>query len=79
MSCASLRTYPLAGGGPLGKLNARGARLQVGFAESHAAEIKHSVITIENNDREDKEVPPAHKLNGGKASSEGPRGAAHER
>jgi len=47
MSCASLRTYPLAGGGPLGKLNARGARLQVGFAESHAAEIKHSVITIE--------------------------------
>jgi hypothetical protein len=49
------------------------------LAESHAAAVKHNVITIEKAMGYDKEVSPAHNRDGGKAKGERPRNAAHER
>jgi hypothetical protein len=36
----------------------------MGFAESQAAAVKHTVISIKNKDGDDKEISPAHKCDG---------------
>jgi hypothetical protein len=57
-----------------GALHQQGnGRLQIGFDESHAAAVKHAVITIEKTiGRIKKKITPAHNRDGGKAKSGSP-------